>query len=104
MKAVHGAAMVLVLIMALRAACAGVENPFEAKVLDVRPRVFLRNEPFDGLTIEKLRARVNQSSEFAGVLLSTDGVGETCRVSSCNAGIGGAADSGDTAVDTGTSS
>ncbi len=48
------------------AASAAEENPFEAQVMDVRPRVFLRREPFDGLTIEKLRAAVDQP-EFAGM-------------------------------------
>jgi len=42
------------------------EDPFEANVLDVRPRIFLRNDSFEGLTIEKLRARL-QEPEFAGV-------------------------------------
>ncbi len=36
---------------------AGAENtPFEASVLDVRPRIFLRADGFDGLTVAKLRA------------------------------------------------
>ena len=41
-------------------------DPFDAEVLDVRPRVFLRDEPFEGLTIEKLRSRIGEP-EFAGV-------------------------------------
>jgi len=53
-------------VAAWAAASAAEENPFEAEVLDVRPRVFLRREPFDGLTIEKLRAAVDQP-EFAGM-------------------------------------
>jgi hypothetical protein len=42
------------------------DNPFDAEVLEVRPRVFLRNAPFEGLTIEKLRNNV-QVHEFVGV-------------------------------------
>jgi hypothetical protein len=45
---------------------AAEENPFDAEVLDIRPRVFLRKDSFDGLTIEKLRAGW-QEPEFAGV-------------------------------------
>jgi len=41
------------------------ENPFEARVLNVRPRIFLRRDAFEGLTIEKLRTRLQQP-EFAG--------------------------------------
>ena len=41
-------------------------QPFDADVLEVRPRIFVRNEPFDGLTIEKLRQRL-ELAEFAGV-------------------------------------
>jgi hypothetical protein len=39
---------------------AAEENPFDAQVRDDRPRIFLRNEPFEGLTIEKLRARLDE--------------------------------------------
>ena len=42
------------------------EDPFEAQVLNVRPRIFLRDDAFEGLTIKKLRTRLQQP-EFAGV-------------------------------------
>lgn len=42
------------------------DNPFTAPVLEVRPRVFLRQDDFDGLTVAKLREAVRQE-EFAGV-------------------------------------
>lgn len=41
-------------------------NPFEAPVLDVRPRVFLRRGEFDGLTVAKLR-KTAASVEFRAV-------------------------------------
>lgn len=41
-------------------------NPFEAPVLDVRPRVFLRRGEFDGLTVAKLR-KAAASAEFRAV-------------------------------------
>jgi hypothetical protein len=40
------------------------DNPFEALILDVRPRVFIRQGVFEGLTITKLREAVKQP-EFA---------------------------------------
>ncbi len=44
------------------------ENPFDAAVLDVRPRVFIRaDEGFEGLTIAKVRKAVEGGGEFAGV-------------------------------------
>jgi len=61
--------VILFVPLALHAAAQaaqGPENPFDAPVLDVRPRVFLRHEPFDGLTIEKLR-RAAGRPEFVGV-------------------------------------
>ena len=42
------------------------DNPFEAPVLDVRPRVFLRRGKFDGLTVAKLR-KAAASAEFRAV-------------------------------------
>jgi len=45
---------------------AAEENPFQAQVLDVRPRIFLRDDSFEGLTVEKLRAATKEP-EFAGV-------------------------------------
>ncbi|MHC4177305.1 MAG: hypothetical protein ACYSWU_07355, partial [Planctomycetota bacterium] len=45
---------------------AAEEDPFQAQVLSVRPRVFLRSDSFEGLTIEKLRASLKEP-EFAGV-------------------------------------
>jgi len=42
------------------------DNPFNTPVLDVRPRIFLRNDRFDGLTVAKLR-KAAQSPEFRGV-------------------------------------
>jgi hypothetical protein len=44
----------------------GEDNPFEAAILDVRPRVFLRRGKFDGLTVEKLRKAAAQP-EFASL-------------------------------------
>lgn len=41
-------------------------DPFQAQVLSVRPRIFLRSDSFEGLTIEKLRASMTQP-EFSGV-------------------------------------
>ena len=41
-------------------------NPFEAPVLDVRPRVFLRADGFEGLTVAKLR-QAAATPEFAAV-------------------------------------
>jgi hypothetical protein len=40
------------------------EDPFDAPVLDVRPRIFLRADRFDGLTVAKLRQAAAQP-EFA---------------------------------------
>jgi hypothetical protein len=48
------------------AALAAEDNPFEAPILDVRPRVFLRHDSFEGLTIDKLR-RAGSRPEFAVV-------------------------------------
>jgi len=42
------------------------DNPFDAPVLDVRPRVFLRAGAFDGLTVAKLR-QAAQTAEFQGL-------------------------------------
>ena len=42
------------------------ENPFDAPVLDVRPRVFIRGDAFDGLTVAKLR-RAARQPEFSAV-------------------------------------
>jgi hypothetical protein len=45
------------LALAVQAAARAAEdNPFDARILDVRPRVFLRRDNFEGLTVEKLRA------------------------------------------------
>ncbi|MFO8014277.1 MAG: hypothetical protein R6X20_13350 [Phycisphaerae bacterium] len=41
-------------------------DPFQAPVLDVRPRIFLRSDGFDGLTIAKLRTAA-ASAEFKAV-------------------------------------
>jgi hypothetical protein len=38
--------------------CAADGNPFNAEVIHARPRIFVRNEPFEGLTIEKIRAQL----------------------------------------------
>lgn len=45
---------------------AAEKNPFEAPVQPGRPRVFLRRENFDGLTVEKLRTAM-QTPEYAGL-------------------------------------
>ena len=66
MKVIHCVVMLQALVVATVTARAAEGNPFDAEVLDVRPRVFLRNEPFEGLTIEKLRSRIGEP-EFAGV-------------------------------------
>jgi len=41
-------------------------NPFDAPVLDVRPRIFLRTGEFDGLTVAKLR-QAARTPEFEGI-------------------------------------
>lgn len=46
------------------AAAPGEDNPFDAPILAVRPRVFLRRDGFDGLTLETLRAAA-RTPEFA---------------------------------------
>lgn len=48
-------------------ALAGEEDPFAAPILDVRPRIFLRDDDrFEGLTVRKLRERA-RGPEFAAV-------------------------------------
>jgi hypothetical protein len=42
------------------------DNPFEAPILDVRPRVFIRRNGFEGLTVAKLRNAAEQR-EFAPI-------------------------------------
>ncbi|UCF14688.1 MAG: hypothetical protein JSW59_14840, partial [Phycisphaerales bacterium] len=42
------------------------DNPFEVPILDVRPRVFIRRDGFEGLTVAKLRDAVEQQ-EFATI-------------------------------------
>lgn len=42
------------------------DNPFEAPILDVRPRVFIRRGGFEGLTVAKLRKAAEQQ-EFAPI-------------------------------------
>ena len=64
MRAIHCAALLLALSLTTAPAGADEANPFDADVLHVRPRVFLRNQPFEGITIEKLRSRVDEP-EFA---------------------------------------
>lgn|GEM_PF-2148804 len=55
-------AMVLVLaVAAVASARAAEDNPFDAPVLNIRPRVFLRCDNFEGLTVEKLRRAAGQS-------------------------------------------
>lgn len=46
------------------ARAADAQNPFQAPVVDVRPRIFIRKDSFDGLTIDKLR-QAAASPEFA---------------------------------------
>jgi hypothetical protein len=58
--------LLLVLPPALLAVLTTVQaaetNPFDAAVLDVRPRIFVRNDArFDGLTVPKLRERLRQA-------------------------------------------
>ncbi len=47
-------------------AASAQDNPFAAPILDTRPRVFLRQDDFEGLTIVKLREALGRD-EFAGV-------------------------------------
>ncbi len=64
MRALQFTALLLPLFLTAAPAGAVETNPFDADVLHVRPRVFLRNAPFEGLTTEKLRGRVDEP-EFA---------------------------------------
>jgi hypothetical protein len=66
MKPVNWLGVLVVLNLAVATARTAELDPFDAGVLAVRPRIFLRSEPFDGLTVEKLRVRLEQP-EFAGV-------------------------------------
>ncbi|MCH5373606.1 MAG: hypothetical protein JJ992_06485, partial [Planctomycetes bacterium] len=66
MRAFHAATMLFVLTLTMTSARAAEENPFDAPVLDVRPRIFLRYEPFDGMTVEKLLAQLDEL-EHAGL-------------------------------------
>jgi len=56
------------LLLGVLAGCAGprwpIQGPFAAEVADERPRVFIRRDGFDGLTIRKLREWVKRP-EFA---------------------------------------
>lgn len=55
----------MLLLGAASVMAAAGDNPFEAPVLDVRPRIFLRKDAaFEGLTITKLRER-RKAPEFA---------------------------------------
>ena len=56
----------LVTLLPAAIARAADENPFQGQVLDVRPRIFLRGDSFEGLTIDRLRDRLKEP-EFAGV-------------------------------------
>lgn len=58
-------AVAFLVAMALAEADAAERNPFNSAVLDVRPRIFLRDGGFEGLTVERLRARIGKP-EFAG--------------------------------------
>jgi len=68
MKRLARKALPLVLLLFVQAAAIAAEtNPFDAPVLPVRPRIFLRSDDaFAGLTVRKLRERVG-TPEFAGV-------------------------------------
>jgi hypothetical protein len=60
-------AVLLTLVMTVFASAGEKETcPFDAQVLDIRPRVFIRRGEFDGLTIEKLRKAAG-SAEFKAV-------------------------------------
>lgn len=62
-----GLTVMAALLSAIGGATMAEENPFDASPLEVRPRIFFRAEgDFKGLTIQKLRERV-QTDEFAGV-------------------------------------
>ncbi|MBN1418780.1 MAG: hypothetical protein JXP34_08380 [Planctomycetes bacterium] len=55
------------LSLAVPPAAAADEDPFAARILDARPRVFLRDDDrFEGLTIRKLRDRAG-TPEFAAI-------------------------------------
>ncbi len=60
MKWIPGITTLIMSIVTTAVAPAAEEKPFDAKVMDVRPRIFLRDNDFDGLTIEKLRIRMNE--------------------------------------------
>jgi hypothetical protein len=66
MKLIHCVVALQMSFVATAAAQVAEGNPFDAAVLDVRPRLFLRADPFPGLTVEKLRDRLSEP-EFAGV-------------------------------------
>lgn len=51
--------------MLVSGSAAAQDNPFEAPVLSERPRVFLRNDDFEGLTVAKLREALRRD-EFPG--------------------------------------
>ncbi len=54
-RAFGGLVLCGLLFCAVRAPAAPQGNPFEASVLDVRPRVFIRRGDFQGLTVDQLR-------------------------------------------------
>ncbi|HAK94067.1 MAG TPA: hypothetical protein DCM87_03425 [Planctomycetes bacterium] len=57
--------LLIAFLCSLSAAPAAGSSPFDAPVLDVRPRIFLRRDDgFEGLTVAKLRERV-RAPEFA---------------------------------------
>ncbi len=56
--------LLLCLLLVVVARAADPPNPFDAPVLNVRPRIFIRKDAFEGLTVAKLRERVG-SPEFA---------------------------------------
>jgi hypothetical protein len=60
MRTVYRGTILLIYFLMTTSVQAEEANPFDAEVLEVRPRIFLRKELFEGLTMEKLRSRLNE--------------------------------------------
>jgi hypothetical protein len=69
-RTIYQMAVALFLMTALNTLAAQpgepTDNPFEAPILDVRPRVFIRRDGFEGLTVAKLRETAEQQ-EFGTI-------------------------------------
>lgn len=62
----HRLLLPAIALLMLPASAAAEGNPFDAEILAVRPRIFIRRDNFDGLTVEKLRVAAKQP-EFNGI-------------------------------------